>query len=760
MRLRMSDARKGCCECVRPQGVALGLLVGMLAVFVPSSPAAAQVARIANGVATNSWPEVGSLFIGNGQCTASFVGCRTALTAAHCVCVASGTGAPCGADGSRQVDASGLVLFVPGGGVFPIRSISVPPDFRFAAQGDVAVLSLDVPLRGIRPRAINEQGRLPFGTPATIVGLGSTQEGNVGSQLLREGRVVTAPCLGGIDSSHVCWDFAAPLGPAGLDSNTCPGDSGGALLADLGSGFVLAGVHSGGFGSECHVSDSSFDADVFVERLWIREQAGVDLDAVACGDGSQLGDPSVVTLPFTGVVTSTASHSFAVAPGTKLLRVGLAGVSGSVLTLFVRRGAPATPSTFDCSSGFDFSFAYCEIEDPSPGTWFVRIDSAAVASEYQLTATLLPENPPPPQPAARDVIVSNFTGFELVQIDLTTGERAVVSSSLRGRGAALASPEGIARDLEGSILVASPTSENLLRVDPVTGDRVVVSGCSDPACADIVGSGSPFLGPRFVVVAESGELLVADRATQGIYAIVRVDPETGARTTLSGCANAACSTVVGVGPTIHRLFGIAIAADGRLFVADDRAVYAIEPASGDRTLLSGCPDAGCAVPVGVGPAFGEPSDLAVAPDGSLLVAYRVEGRLFGAVRRIDVATGERVLVSGCETLACDSVRGAGPAFAEAFGIGFDHAGRLLVSDSRLDALLRVDLATGDRTLLSGCADPTCQSALGSGPRLAQPLDIALVPEPRTGAGALAALSALAALAWRRDVVAPSAPASG
>ncbi len=731
----------------RPGLVALGLLAGIVAVLTAPSPASAQVTRIANGIPTSSWPEVAALLIGSGRCTASFVGCRTAITAAHCLCLGSGTGPLCG-DGTRQVDASELLLFAPQGGLFPVRSISVLPDFTFAAQGDVAVLSLDVPLRGIRPRAINEQRRLPFGTPATIVGFGATQEGSVGSQLLREGRVTTAPCQEGIGSTHVCWNLAQPLGPPGLDSNTCPGDSGGPLLADLGTGLVLAGVHSGGFGGECHVSDSAFDSDVFVERDWIREQAGVDLDAGACGGGPQVGDPAVVTLPIDGVVATTVGHSFAVAPGTKLLRVALAGASDSILTLLVRGGAPATPTSFDCISRFDFSFGYCEIEDPAPGSWFVRIDSEGAVSEYQLTATLLPEDPPPP-PAVGAVIVSSFTGFELVQVDLATGARAVVSSSLRGSGAALTSPEGIARDLDGSILVASPTSVNLLRVDPMTGNRVVVSGCADPVCTSTVGSGPPFLGPRFVVVAESGEILVADRSTPGLYAIVRVDPDSGARTTISGCADETCTALVGSGPAISRLFGIAIGSDGRVFVADELAIHAIDPATGDRTLLSGCPDVDCVVPVGAGPAFGEPADLLVAPDGSLLVPFRIEGSLFGSLRRVDPETGERVLVSGCENPDCDSLRGAGPAFAEPFGVGFDRSGRLLVSDSRLDALLRVDLATGDRTLLSGCADPNCQSALGGGPRLAQPLDIARVPEPGTGAGALAAIATLGALAARR-----------
>jgi DNA-binding beta-propeller fold protein YncE len=723
----------------------------MSALLWTAGPAPALVSRIANGVPTRAWPEVGVLLVGAVRCTATFVGCRTAVTAAHCVCFEGESGASCGG-GLSLVDPLQLALFAPQGGIFPVRAISVPPDFTFSEQGDVAVLSLDVPLRRIRPRAINEQARVGLGTAATIVGFGGIEQGDIESGLLRQGQVLTAFCPGGLDPAHVCWNFVPPLGPAGLDSNTCPGDSGGPLLADLGAGMVVAGVHSGGFGSECHVEDASFDTDVFVESPWLREQAGVDLDAAACGDGAQVGGPDVPTIAFDGSVTTTVDLSFSVTAGTKLLRIGLAGTDGGELDLFVRAGAVATATAFDCASRFSGSFEYCEIPDPAPGTWFVRLHSGLGAtSQYQLTATLLPEDPAPAALAAGQVLVSNFTGSELTQIDPSSGNRAVSSSSLRGIGAALSDPEGIAFDRGGSILVANPFDANVLRVDPETGVRVVVSGCAAADCSTTVGQGEAFLGPRFVALSSEGEILVADRSNPGLYAIVRVDPASGDRTTVSGCTDPACNTVRGSGPAIGRLFGIALAPTpgGRIFVTDGLAVYAIEPRTGDRVRLSGCADPACTVPIGAGPVFGEPADLTVAPDASLLVSYRVEGSLFGSIRRIDPATGERVLVSGCESLACATVRGAGPRFADPFGVAFDHEGRLLVADSRLDALLRVDLLTGDRTLLSGCADPSCQSARGDGPRLAQPLDLVVVPEPDTGVFVLAAWLVGAGIRARR-----------
>ena len=275
-----------------------------------------------------------------------------------------------------------------------------------------------------------------------------------------------------------------------------------------------------------------------------------------------------------------------------------------------------------------------------------------------------------------------------------------------------------------------------------------MSGCFDAACAAGVGAGAPFFQPRFVAIEDGGSLLVADRASPGIYAIVRVDPSNGNRTLVSGCANPTCTPVLGAGPAIGRLFGIAIEASHAIVVADGLALFRIDPATGNRTLFSGCPDVACAAPVGSGPAFGEPVDIAIDPSGALFVTYQIEGSVFGALRRVDPATGARTLISGCQDLACTAVRGTGPRFSNLFGIAFDADGSLLVTDGDLDAVLRVDPVSGDRTLLTGCVDAACSSAVGSGTALAEPLDIAVIPEPAAAGDALVAVAALSLLRRR------------
>jgi hypothetical protein len=362
---------------------------------------------------------------------------------------------------------------------------------------------------------------------------------------------------------------------------------------------------------------------------------------------------------------------------------------------------------------------------------------------YQVTATLLPENPAPPVLALGDAVVADFDAFEISQLALASGARAVASSSLRGSGPALRYPEAAIFDADDSLLVTNVGTPALLRVDPATGDRSVVSGCADDACASQVGSGPALFGPRFLAREPGGQLVLSDRAGLSVSAVVRVDPVTGNRTRVSGCTDTLCSSQVGTGPAIGRVYGIAVEGSGQILVADSLALLRIDPVTGNRSVLSGCANPACTVVIGSGPGFGEPVGVALETDGSILVTDSADDAIFSAVFRVDPATGARSLLSGCADPACSSAVGGGPAFAKAFGIALEAGGDLLLTDRSLDAVFRVDAATGDRTLLSGCTDPSCAAAAGSGTLQSEPLGIAVLPEPGVWLSLLACLAFLA-----------------
>jgi hypothetical protein len=85
----------------------------------------------------------------------------------------------------------------------------------------------------------------------------------------------------------------------------------------------------------------------------------------------------------------------------------------------------------------------------------------------------------------------------------------------------------------------------------------------------------------------------------------------------------------------------------------------------------------------------------------------------GAVVRVDPTSGDRTIVS-------DDNTGAGPQFVEPWGVALESDGQILVADDVLEAVVRVDPTTGDRTIVSDVNT-------GVGPDFDGPRGIAVVP---------------------------------
>lgn len=355
----------------------------------------APAPRIVNGLETNDFPTAGALLrpadleTATVSCSGVLIGCRTFLTAAHCVCPFDG--ATC--VGFLPPNPSDYLVFLQHAGFFSVTSVSLRDDYVFPVA-DLAVLRLGSPVTGISPSPIGTTGP-PFGTSATIVGFGRTGGSSSDYGLKRFGRVATEACPVEVsDETSVCWSFDAPLGAPGDDSNTCNGDSGGPLFVDGGGGPAVAGITSGGFATDCLPEDSSFDAKVAQYAAWIEQEGGADLSNTTCGAGPQVGGPDSLVSGFAGDLDAANPervHSFTVAPGRSVLRVSMNALDAGVrdFDLYVKAGAPPTPSDFDCAAEEDGQYGFCEIAQPPAGTWYVAVRRVAGAGAYQATATQL-----------------------------------------------------------------------------------------------------------------------------------------------------------------------------------------------------------------------------------------------------------------------------------------------------------------------------------------------------------------------------------
>jgi hypothetical protein len=293
--------------------------------------------------------------------------------------------------------------------------------------------------------------------------------------------------------------------------------------------------------------------------------------------------------------------------------------------------------------------------------------------------------------ASRRAYVSDTNLDAIVAIDLTNGDRTILSDAANGAGPTV-SPESLSLDVGNDRIIAANLGGEVIAVDMTTGDRTLLTDLA----VDYGPNGTRLLG----VAVDGARALVADNRVDAIFAI---DLTTTDRTVLSDDS-------VGAGPDRAGLWvldGMALDRTGNRLVVANReadAVLGVDLASGDRSIVS---SDGATVPaMGTGPIIATPQKLTV--DEASNQAFVIPGP--GSVYAIDLATGDRTVVSA------NGAVGAGEDFAAPVDIAADVPGnRALVMDTS-KGVLNVDLPTGDRTVLSG-------GAVGAGPAFSQAVSL-------------------------------------
>jgi hypothetical protein len=328
---------------------------------------------------------------------------------------------------------------------------------------------------------------------------------------------------------------------------------------------------------------------------------------------------------------------------------------------------------------------------------------------------------------ARALIVDS--GLDMViAVTLDDGARTVVSGFNVGEGPLFQQPVAVVVDEltgpAGSALVVDRQQDALVSVDLATSGRKELSG-------DEAGSGTGFEDPQALSldvdtgldgqVENVGEVVVVD---PGAAALVSVDPVSGARTTLSGGP-------AGTGPALGTPRGLAFdpgdaatSVPARFLVVDEQlnALLAVDPASGDRTIVSDAT-------TGAGPELGAPQAVtlelgATGRTGRALVVTEDPAALIA----VDLTTGDREELSGPNKgdgsvleaplsvlMELRKAPGAAP------GTAFEPTGYALVVHGGAGALLAIELTTGRRTELFA-------NGLGKGPEIDIPRGVWLDPE--------------------------------
>lgn len=214
---------------------------------------------IVNGTVDAAHPAVGVLHSGGfSACTATLVGPRTLLTAAHCVL-----------SQAAPVQFLQPVSFYPEGlygRAYPAAAVAVHPGYAGGNRSDLAVVRLSQDVPRVIPVAITTHAPT-VGEPVVLVGYGKTGDPRDDFGTKRRAENVVG---------YVAAEFFSMYGASGSTGNSCSGDSGGPTFASRGGPETLIGVHSTG-GTVCGQTGNDMRADVFYP--WILQAAQGDLVA-------------------------------------------------------------------------------------------------------------------------------------------------------------------------------------------------------------------------------------------------------------------------------------------------------------------------------------------------------------------------------------------------------------------------------------------------------------------------------------------------
>jgi len=294
----------------------------------------------------------------------------------------------------------------------------------------------------------------------------------------------------------------------------------------------------------------------------------------------------------------------------------------------------------------------------------------------------------------RVLLVEQLRG--LIAIDLTSGDRTVLNAPSDDYTLSGSRLSGLAVDFTAGIVYLSDHHvDAVFAVNLGTGERTIVSSSS-------VGTSDGFLAyfsqGGIDYDAIGGRVMIAERNRPAIWAL---DVDTVNTTLVSG-------TGTGTGPEVPYLDEFAVDSANELayyYSSSGDTLFVVDLVTGDRAVASG-------TGVGSGPALEFIADVAFDPVGDRVL---VLSAFPWAVVSVDTNTGDRTLLTSETT-------GSGPAFSIPVSIAYDElTDRVLVLDRDLNNLFSVDPANGDRVVVSDSA------GIGTGPALSGPED--MDPDP-------------------------------
>ncbi|MBM3267723.1 MAG: hypothetical protein FJZ01_08760 [Candidatus Sericytochromatia bacterium] len=227
-----------------------------------------------------------------------------------------------------------------------------------------------------------------------------------------------------------------------------------------------------------------------------------------------------------------------------------------------------------------------------------------------------------------------------------------------------------------------------------------------------------------------GNLKTVDRARIAFPAAsnatlsVRIDPTPGPAiqglvSTLAG-SQFGYQEGVGAGAKFSLTAGVAYDGQGNLYVSDftNSRIRKVVVATGQTSLVAGNGQ-GYAEGVGEAARFNFPQGLALDGAGGLYVADYDNN----AIRKIELATGQTSIVSGTRVAGYAEGTKTTAQFNKPIGLAYDGAGNLFVSELGNHMIRKVTIATGQTSLVAG-STAGYQEGVGAAAKFNFPIGLA------------------------------------
>ncbi len=278
---------------------------------------------------------------------------------------------------------------------------------------------------------------------------------------------------------------------------------------------------------------------------------------------------------------------------------------------------------------------------------------------------------------------------------------------------------GIVARPDGS-LVVSDARNNLLRNISPTGDVTTFAGGGPFGSVDGNGVAASFQNLEGLALAANGDIYVAD--VDG-HRIRRVTPA-GDVSTIAG--NGVSTSVDGNGTsaTFNNPTGVAANSNGDLYVVEKvgNVVRKITP-SGDVSTLAGSSSSGFTDGNGSAAAFRSPTGVAVDTSGNLYVADSANH----SIRKITPAGNVTTLAGSSASGTTDGV-GAMATFATPMGVTIGRDGNLFVVDNASSQVRMVTPSGVVSTLAGDQRAQGSQDGIGAAATFANPKAVAMGPD--------------------------------